>query len=244
MAWQTPKTNWSAADGVRNTDFNRIEGNILALYYGSLHAATTLYVNASTGNDTTGTGSAGAPFKTITMALSVLPKDLGGFAHTISITAGTYAETVNIHNFFGGTIALSGASGAAVSISGLDIRGCNVLLSNINLTVTGSGVFVGEKAMFYCGSGTITVSGAVEAFTLRYGAVVEITTTLTVNNSTSRALQAQYASTVSIANLAGTANNVGIFAYQSTVFVRNMTLAATLQTVNENSILNVGGAVA
>lgn len=32
MAWQTPKTNWAAADGVRNTDFNRIEGNTLELY--------------------------------------------------------------------------------------------------------------------------------------------------------------------------------------------------------------------
>lgn len=31
MAWQTPKTNWGAADGVRNTDMNRIEENILEL---------------------------------------------------------------------------------------------------------------------------------------------------------------------------------------------------------------------
>lgn len=32
MAWQTPKTDWAAPDGVRNTDFNRIEGNALHLY--------------------------------------------------------------------------------------------------------------------------------------------------------------------------------------------------------------------
>lgn len=31
MAWQTPKTNWSSADGVRDTDMNRIEGNALEL---------------------------------------------------------------------------------------------------------------------------------------------------------------------------------------------------------------------
>lgn len=31
MAWLTPKTDWSGADGVRNTDLNRIEGNILDL---------------------------------------------------------------------------------------------------------------------------------------------------------------------------------------------------------------------
>lgn len=32
MAWQTPKTDWSSADGVRDTDMNRIEGNALELY--------------------------------------------------------------------------------------------------------------------------------------------------------------------------------------------------------------------
>lgn len=34
MAWQTPKTNWAAPDGVRDTDFNRIEGNTQYLYDG------------------------------------------------------------------------------------------------------------------------------------------------------------------------------------------------------------------
>jgi len=28
MAWQTPKTDWTPADGVTNSDFNRIESNI------------------------------------------------------------------------------------------------------------------------------------------------------------------------------------------------------------------------
>lgn len=32
MAWQTPKTDWEAQDGVRNTDLNRIEGNALDLH--------------------------------------------------------------------------------------------------------------------------------------------------------------------------------------------------------------------
>ena len=31
MAWQTPKTDWTGADGVRFGDINRIEGNILDL---------------------------------------------------------------------------------------------------------------------------------------------------------------------------------------------------------------------
>lgn len=35
MAWQTPKTDWGAPDGVRNTDLNRIEGNAQYLYDGA-----------------------------------------------------------------------------------------------------------------------------------------------------------------------------------------------------------------
>jgi len=31
MAWQTPKTDWTSADGVSDADMNRIEGNIQAL---------------------------------------------------------------------------------------------------------------------------------------------------------------------------------------------------------------------
>lgn len=29
MAWITPKTDWTPPDGVADSDFNRIEGNIL-----------------------------------------------------------------------------------------------------------------------------------------------------------------------------------------------------------------------
>lgn len=47
MAWQTPKTDWAAPDGVRNTDMNRIEGNTKHLYDGmdalKRHVDDTLY---------------------------------------------------------------------------------------------------------------------------------------------------------------------------------------------------------
>lgn len=31
MAWQTPKTNWTSADGVQDLDLNRIESNVTEL---------------------------------------------------------------------------------------------------------------------------------------------------------------------------------------------------------------------
>lgn len=243
MAWQAPKTNWGPPDGVRDTDLNRMEGNILHLYNTeSVKAARTLYVSPS-GNDTTGNGGSSAPYKTITKALSTLPKNLNGQQVLLNLAAGTYAEVVNIRDFSGGTITINGNAGATISISGLDIRNCSVLLSAIALSVGANGVYIGGPAVVYVASGSITVNGAMEGVTLRYGAVLEVTTTLTINNSSSRALQVQYASTASVANLRGTNNEIAVYAYHSTVFVRSQSIGAVTQTINENSAIYVGGAV-
>ena len=124
MAWQTPKTNWFAADGVRDTDMNRIEGNILHLYTtDAVRSALVVYVS-TTGNDTTGAGTPAAPYKTITKALSVIPKNLNGMSVSINIAAGTYEESVDISHFYGGTISLTGTSNAAVTILNLTVLNC------------------------------------------------------------------------------------------------------------------------
>ena len=76
-----------------------------------------LYVNASTGNNTTGDGSSGNPWKTITYALTQLFRS----GHTIHIAAGTYntssGETFPIEMKNG--VSLSGA-GASTSIINAD----------------------------------------------------------------------------------------------------------------------------
>ena len=243
MAWQTPKTNWTAADGVRDSDLNRIEQNILELYNTeSSKAVRTVYV-APSGNDTTGNGSSSAPFRTINKALSTSPKNLNGKSLTINVAAGTYAENVAAADFFGGVITLTGAASAAVNVTGLDIRNCAILVTALNLIVGSTGIYIGTQGMLYVASGTITVNGAAEGVTLRYGAILEVTTTLTLNNTTSRGLQVQYASTASVANFAGTGNSIGVYAYHSTVFIRSYTLTAVSRTINENSAIYTGGAV-
>lgn len=187
MAWQTPKTNWSAADGVRDSDFNRIEGDILELYNRQeLRAATALYVNAISGNDTTGNGSNAAPYKTIMKAINSLPKHLGGYNASISIASGTYDEEVVI-NGFAGKLSLTGVSNASVNIKRLVVDACTVLINSIvisasandapidvenggtliciaqnlkatNTTTGTSGVKVGNLSSLYVAN-TLTVSG-------------------------------------------------------------------------------------
>lgn len=240
MAWQAPKTDWTSADGVRNTDLNRMEENSRVLYLERLRGRPTITVSLS-GDDTNGTGTSGAPYRTIAKAISSLPRDLNGFGATIYIaSAGAYAETVEVKDFTNGTITISGPANATISIMGLNIENCNVQVSNIALSVYSTGIFVGVNGSLVSASGSIAVTAG--GVTARYGAVIEVTTSLTVSNA-DRAVQAQYGATISVATLAGTNNAVGIYAYNSTVYISNLILAATARIVNENSIINTRGVV-
>ena len=115
-----------------------------------LAADTTLYVNASTGNDSN-SGSAGAPFASIQAAINYAQAslDLGGFNLTISVAAGTYG-TNNIGGAWVGggssNVTISGdtsspsltvistASGSCISAQG---SGAGVTLKNLTMNSTG-----------------------------------------------------------------------------------------------------------
>jgi hypothetical protein len=123
-----------------------------------LAANLGLYV-ATTGNDTTGDGSSGAPWATIQKAIDVVcaDYDLNGYTVTINIADGTYAENVLLRSFSGsGQIALLGntatpanvhiapASGRAVSdiINTDAIRPRNYDIQGVKLTSAAQGVWI------------------------------------------------------------------------------------------------------
>lgn len=146
MAWQTPKTDWTAEDGVRNSDFNRIEGNILELYNTvKAQADTVIYVNADRGNDNN-PGTASAPFKTIGKALSVIPRSLGGKDVRLSIAAGRYSESVTISGF-DTPLQITGTPGDHVELSGLRVDGCAVSFVAIELTLNSALWVVSNAAL-------------------------------------------------------------------------------------------------
>ncbi len=70
-----------------------------------LDADMTVYVS-TTGSDTTGDGTSENPYKTITYALSTVPKNLGDHTVTINIADGTYAEDVTASGFYAGSIRI------------------------------------------------------------------------------------------------------------------------------------------
>lgn len=202
MAWQNPKTDWTAADGVRDTDFNRIEGNILALYEKTnLVADLELYVSPS-GNDTTGDGSYGRPFQTIGKAIKSIPINLNGHTATVSIESGSYAETVTFTDITGNVI-FNVADGA--TITSLVVSGCHVYLEGA-LTVT-NGMELTRGAVFES-SYDFTVNRGIE---VTGGSTFICNGTLTVNNA-SNALRVSEGSRAYVWALEGADNTNGLVA--------------------------------
>lgn len=157
MAWQTPKTNWSSADGVRDTDFNRIEGNILELYDASgLKTNKTVYVHPTTGNDETGAGTSASPYATIAKALSVLPRNTESYDAFISLGSGIYNENVTIKGFTG-KVVLTGASSGQVTVNSLTVDGCVCMVNSITLKAQSSGtaITVTNCGALLCTSGNL-----------------------------------------------------------------------------------------
>lgn len=234
MAWQTPKTDWGASDGVRDSDFNRIEGNIAALYdMTGLHNSLTVYVNASSGNDNTGTGSAAAPYKTISKALSVMQRVMGQYDVTLDIT-GSFTESVTIRGF---TAPLTIHNSALASVQSMLIDGCAVLHSGgqLNctrgLTLRNGATYTGYAPM-YVGTGTVGVS-------LNNGSTLTLFNTFTISNTTSIALEVSGCSRAYISAIAGTNNATGVLADTGGVVAYgSMSLAAVTQRVT-----NTGGRI-
>ena len=140
--WITPKEDWKAEDGVLNSDFNRIEGNIKYLKEnasGALSATVTYYVSIA-GNDSNDGLSASTAFATIQKAIDSIPKNLNDFFGHVVVAAGSYAG-FSISDYYGGVITISNrASGAVVITNGVSINRCqSVSFSDMaSLTINGN----------------------------------------------------------------------------------------------------------
>lgn len=235
MAWQTPKTDWSSVDGVRDTDFNRIEGNMLELYKSyKVHADLTVYVSASTGNDN-GIGTAASPFKTIAKALASIPSNIGSSVVEINITAGTYDEDIIIRGF-NGLIKLYSAG--VVNMGSLRVEGCDVYQygSQTNykrgLALEYGATYVGQSIMYIS-------EASYTGLAVRNGSKFVLYNTVTVSNTTSVAIEVSGSSMAYISIIAGTNNTTGVRADTgSVVGYGSINIGATTQRVS-----NTGGRI-
>lgn len=115
-----------------------------------LTANTTYYVNASTGNDSTGNGSSGAPWATLQKAADHIYSrlDCGGYTVTVDCT-GTFTAGVNCYypipgggviRFDGDTSTPSNVQVNTTSDNCFDARGgANIQVQGFKMTTTSSG---------------------------------------------------------------------------------------------------------
>ena len=106
MTWQTPKVDWTPADGVADADFNRIEGNIGELNtLGANHASATTAIHGV--GASTVESAAGATAKVDTHAAAVIPHPHGRLSKSVGGTSDvtlTAAEALNNQIIFTGAL--------------------------------------------------------------------------------------------------------------------------------------------
>lgn len=99
--------------------------------------ARIIYV-ATTGNDTTGNGTVGTPYATVTKAISNIKKNIQAQI-TISLADGIYNEDVNITGFYGG---VSGLDTQGILIKSTSGTSTNCIVKSITISGSSAGVKV------------------------------------------------------------------------------------------------------
>ena len=131
-----------------------------------LDADIMVYV-ATTGCDTTGDGTSENPYKTITYALSQVPKVLGGYTATVNVADGIYNESVNIAGYKSGYLVIKRKGtqelNTLCNIKNIRAEFCgNISISGLNFTNTdGTSVYANVCEFIdieFCQSIVATVS--------------------------------------------------------------------------------------
>lgn len=176
MAWQTPKTDWSAEDGVRDTDLNRIEANILELYKGTVRANQTVYVSMD-GDDTNGLGTSASPYRTIKKALDMLPKNLAGLNANVHIASGTYSEAITVKGFVGGMVRLIGDASFA-EVNSLTVDGCSVYITSLTLSAVAAVGYIVTNGGLLITTGGLDAEGSSTGVNVNNGSKLHVAGTL------------------------------------------------------------------
>lgn len=205
---------------VTQADRNRWDAGGSSVQIGTT-AAVTYYVDGTAGSDTTGTGTSGAPFKTIQFATDKL-WDLckGKLNHDCNIYVKesiTYAEDVVISGFWGkGSLSIRGNwtnNSTTATVNKIDVYSCNcktATLSYFNITASTSTAVTVYASIGLTFNYILITSSATSyvGFVIAYGSAVQISNS-TISNRAS-AIQALVMSTVYSNNNGGSGNTTSL----------------------------------
>lgn len=223
--------NWDKIDEEMKKNADNITASVLS-------ADITIYVSTS-GNDTSGTGTAANPYKTINKAVSTVPKNLGGHDATIHVAGGTYNETVTAHHFGNGRILMNnGTAGTSVTVTGINLLNAHYFQvgRNIDLSVGTAGIVVDNNSLFIS-AGDISITGAATGVIVNNNAHFNNSGSLVVNNATTAAIRVS-AGQANISTISGAGNTIGLLAVSGGVIT--ITSAGNLTATTKYSTTTGG----
>lgn len=212
----------------------------------------TLYVNVSpSGNDTTGDGSAGNPYATISKAISMIKNmDHRGFNAVIQLAAGTYSIGVNYNLDQGPNpnvrLYIRGQTNASlVTITGgVNASGANARLTLEFVTLTTAGINANNNAYVDFDNCIFGAMASSQHLFAQNGARIAAAGPYTINGNAIYHAAGQYDGKVILdgntVTLTGTPAFSSAFAYaaQGLVSAQAMTFSGSATGVRYNAILN------
>ena len=202
----------------------------------------TLYVNGTTGDDSTGDGSSAAPYKTVQKAVDSLPKQLNAHTATISIAAGTYAEDLQVNGFQGGLLNIGDPDGPSVTLQSIWVDFSSFVRVNITALVntgsaglvahSGSNVEIWSELIIDCGGGYSSGITATTGSTIGFSTDLFGILSISVSNCRFAAVYAGTGAMVHLTGIKGSGNSIGLRAEQGGVITyETSSLEATTATV-------------
>ncbi|OAB33861.1 tail fiber protein [Paenibacillus glacialis] len=169
-----------------------------------------IFYVATTGNDTTGDGTSGNPFKTIQFAINKLPKFIANRI-IINVIAGNYAEDISFVGF-------SGRSGLELNGPNCKINSLNIYDNSITISVTSFEVISsvdGMPAFVYMNSKRINLVSLKMVSISPYGVLVNSSNAVQISNcqisnKTTSAISIQYLSVCFSEENSGTGNSIAL----------------------------------
>ena len=251
-------------DGNLTNLVTEIENAISAFVSSTLPSRTKLLTNANfyvttSGNDSTGNGTSGAPWLTLQHAVNAVTSnyDGGGNNATINLGTGSFAGANITQPFMGGTLYINGNGSSNTNITSAIVNNNNaiVIVENATMATSGYGIqSYGGGSLVTVGAGMVFGACTTAHLSAFAGGSIAFNAGYTVSGNTSVHLQAydggkiingQGALTVNISTAVSitefvAGNTGGIIDFQSVTFTNPSNVTGQRYNANTLSIINTG----
>ena len=232
---------WYTAGGAGILQQSTAAGARTTLGIAMLTATYDCYISPS-GNDTTGTGTSGAPWATFQKALDSIPTFMNGNLAYIHTAAGTYSAGATAWGKTGGVVIINPDSNTIVINGDLIFNACSAVLLMGTVTINTAASSAGGLRARYNATVTINSTLTVNGGGSGVGILAELGgkvaassgITITINNATV-ALKAVCTDIEMGALLAGSGNTTGRLADGGIIITGTVSLTATTATSKLNN---------